>query len=271
MREERAAAHTAAQFVTMGIVERANKRIQGLIKAGLNTPALQSALKATGGTGVFTAEQTKQAKHFTTLKTSSVKGAKQSRRERAAKQSTGALQRVKESSARAKANKRAAELERRGLDTPAYKAAKAKLEILRGEPVDKVRFTADEQAIAQQFNKQITSTVTGLRDVLKLKQDTIRRKYNITDKQISDLYQIINDGEIKKLMTLPESDIVFKALSDGVKGGLSLEDLKQYAAKSSSAAEINRYIDDEIIKRSKDGGEDDDTDFYMTPEGFVRR
>lgn len=247
----------------MGIVEKANKRIQGLLKAGLNTPALQSALRATGGTGVFTSEQTKQAKHFTTLKTSSVKGAKQSRRERAAKQSTGALQRVKESSARAKANKRAAELERRGLDTPAYKAAKAKLEILHGEPVDKVRFRADEQAIAQQFNKQITSTVTGLRDVLKLKQDTIRHKYNITDKQISDLYQIINDGEIKKLLTPPESDIVFKALSDGVKGGISLDKIKEYASKSTNAAEITRYIDDELI------GED--IDFYETPEGFIRR
>lgn len=247
----------------MGIVEKANKRIQALIKEGLNTPALQSALRATGGTGVYTPEQTKQAKRFTTLKTSSVKGAKQSRRERAAKQSIGALQRVKESNARAKANKRAAELERRGLDTPAYKAAKAKLEILRGGHVDKVRFNADEQAIAQQFNKQITSTVTGLRDVLKLKQDTIRRKYNITDKQISDLYQIINDGEIKKLLTPAESDIVFKALSDGVKGGISLDKIKEYASKSTNAAEITRYIDDELI------GED--IDFYETPEGFIRR
>lgn len=254
----------------MGIVERANKRIQGLIKEGLNTPALQSALRATGGTGVFTAEQTKQAKHFTTLKTSSVKGAKQSRRERAAKQSTGALQRVKESSARAKANKRAAALERQGLDTPALKAAKAKLEILRGEPVDKVRFRAGEEAIAEAFTKHKTSTVTGLRDVYALKDQTNRRKYGITDKQLSDLYQVINDGEIKKLMTPAESDVVFKALSDGVKGGLTLEDLKQYAAKSSSAAEIYRYIDDEIIKRSQESGADD-TDFYMTPEGFLRR
>lgn len=263
----------------MGIVEKANKRIQGLIKAGLNTPALQSALKATGGTGVFTPDQTKEAKHFYGLKTSSVRGAKQSRKERAAKRSVGAYERSVQKTARARADRRAAELERRGLDTPALKAAKAKLEILRGEPVDKVRFTADEQAIAEQFLKQKTSTVTGLRDVLKLKQDTIRRKYNITDKQISDLYQIINDGEIKKLLTPAESDIVFKALSDGVKGGLSLDDIKQYAAKSASAAEIYRYIDDEIIKRAEeqkksdkaDDKSDDDLDFYMTPEGFLRR
>lgn len=256
----------------MGIVEKANKRIQGLLKAGLNTPALRSALKATGGTGVFTPDQTAAAKRFTGLKTSSVRGAQKSRRETAEKKAVGIYQRTVESAARARANKRAAALERQGLDTPAYKAAKAKLEILRGEPVDKVRFRAGEEAIAETFTKHKTSTVTGLRDVYALKDQTNRRKYGITDKQLSDLYQVINDGEIKKLMTPTESDIVFKALSDGVKGGLTLEDLKQYAAKSSSAAEIYRYIDDEIIKRSKDGGEDDeDTDFYMTPEGFVRR
>lgn len=138
-----------------------------------------------------------------------------------------------------RANQRLVRLEHNNELTPAYKITVNDIQNVLGKSAGKPRFKYNksmsfnemEQQLkyVNKFNNSVSSTVTGMRTVIKKRNATIYKKYGT--KNTTDLYRVLNSDEYKKAKELLPSSMIVQAVSDALNRGVhpdnAIDALKQ--------------------------------------------
>lgn len=135
-----------------------------------------------------------------------------------------------------RANQRMVRLEKAALHTPAYDIATNTIRNVLGKETGKTRFNVtknmsynDMQVMlkhASKFNKSASSTVSGMKAVVKQRERTLYERYGVRgDDNLNILYQVLTGDEFKKLSALIPSSMVVESITDAISNGMNAHDV----------------------------------------------
>lgn len=130
-----------------------------------------------------------------------------------------------------RANQRLVRLEQKGELTPAYKIAENDIRNILENKTGKPRFKANKNMSYNQmqqqlkyvnkFNNSKSSTVTGMKDIIKKRDATITKRYGTEKKKLTPLYRILSSDTYKKMTELLPSSMVVQSVSEALNRGAS--------------------------------------------------
>lgn len=151
------------------------------------------------------------------------------------------------------ANQRMVRLEKKDELTPAYKIAVNNITNILGKDTGKPRFKSrksmdynemeKELKFVKQFNNSVSSTITGMKQVVKKRSATLYKKYGAT--QLEPLYRILSSESYKKLTELLPSAMVVRAINDALNNGMH-EDTIQDKLGSLISQESDEFLIDKM-------------------------
>lgn len=119
--------------------------------------------------------------------------------------------------------------------SPAYRIAENDIKNILGKDFGKPRFTFSKNMsfndmqtqlkYVNKFNSFASSTVTGMKRVVKKRNKTMAKKYG--DTHLTALYRILSSDEFKKTTELiPASDQIAKHVAVALNKGISENDIR---------------------------------------------
>lgn len=158
------------------------------------------------------------------------------------------------------ANKRMDKLERENALTPAYKIAansikndlkrsltkeqNSKIAVPRFKASEKMSFNQMQKELkhVNRFNNSASSTITGMKEVVKRRNETLYNKYGA--KHLNSLYKILASDEYKKAAELLPSAMVVQAVSETINRGVDPTDIKSVLEKLIKSENDDYLLDD---------------------------